>query len=139
MESIRYWRNFLRVAQHGSLSGVADEIGIAQPILSRQISRLEQTYGVRLFERHGRGMRLTPAGEILRRRAEELAARGEPATVEEVLRRQNERDRRDANRAVGPMVAADDAIEVPTDGLSPDEVLDQLEALVRSKLTQSTD
>lgn len=76
--------------------------------------------------------------ERARRRAHELAARGEPASVEEVLRRQNERDRSDAGRAVGPMVAADDAIEVATDGLSPDEVLDKLEALVRSKMTDTT-
>jgi hypothetical protein len=31
-------------------------------------------------------------------------------------------------------VAADDAIEVSTDGLSPDEVLDRLEALVRQRM-----
>ena len=73
METTRYWRNFLLVARHGSLSRVADEIEIAQPILSRQISRLEQIYGVRLFERHGRGMRLTAAGELLRRRADEIS------------------------------------------------------------------
>ncbi|HEX3727594.1 MAG TPA: (d)CMP kinase [Pirellulales bacterium] len=73
--------------------------------------------------------------ERARRRAQQLAAGGETTSVDEVLRRQNERDRRDAGRAVGPMVAASDAIEVPTDGLSPDEVLDQLEALVRSKMS----
>jgi cytidylate kinase len=76
------------------------------------------------------------AEERARRRASELAARGEPASVEEVLRRQNERDRRDAGRAVGPMVAADDAVEVATDGLQPDEVLDRLEALVRWKMAE---
>ncbi len=72
--------------------------------------------------------------ERARRRAQEMASRGEPANVAEVLRRQNERDRSDATRAVGPMVAASDAIEVPTDGLSPDEVLDRLESLVRETM-----
>lgn len=72
--------------------------------------------------------------ERARRRAHEMAARGESATVDEVLRRQNQRDQLDAGRAVGPMVAALDAIEVPTDGLSPEEVLDRLEELVREKM-----
>jgi CMP/dCMP kinase len=73
--------------------------------------------------------------ERARRRAEQLAASGQPTPVEEVLRRQNERDARDAGRSVGPMVAATDAVEVSTDGLSPDEVLDKLEALVREKMS----
>ena len=65
--------------------------------------------------------------ERARRRARELAAHGQPTSVEDVLRDQNRRDASDAGRAVGPMVPAADAIEVPTDGLGPDEVLDRLE------------
>jgi cytidylate kinase/pantoate ligase/cytidylate kinase len=72
--------------------------------------------------------------ERARRRAHELTARGEPTSVEEVLRNQTRRDASDAGRAVGPMVAAGDAIEVPTDGLTPEQVLDRLEALVREKM-----
>lgn len=74
------------------------------------------------------------AEERARRRAQELAARGQPVTVEEVLKSQNERDASDAGRAVGPMVAASDAIEVATDGLTPEQVLDRLEAIVREKM-----
>lgn len=73
--------------------------------------------------------------ERARRRAHELASRGQHTTVAEVLRNQNQRDERDASRAVGPMVAADDAIEVSTDGLTPEQVLDQLESLVRSRMS----
>jgi CMP/dCMP kinase len=76
--------------------------------------------------------------ERARRRANELAARGEPSNVDEVLRHQNQRDRRDATRAVGPMVAASDAIEVATDGLAPTEVVDRLEALVRQRMTEQS-
>jgi cytidylate kinase len=76
--------------------------------------------------------------ERARRRASELVARGEPASVEEVLRRQNQRDERDASRDVGPMVAASDAIEVASDGLSPTEVVDRLEELVRQKMNEPT-
>lgn len=72
--------------------------------------------------------------ERARRRTQELVARGQQASVEEVLRDQNLRDASDASRSVGPMVAASDAVEVVTDGLSPDEVLDRLEALVREKM-----
>lgn len=74
--------------------------------------------------------------ERARRRAQELADQGQPTSVDEVLRHQNQRDQRDANRAIGPMVAARDAIEVPTDGLTPDEVLDRLETLVRAKMNE---
>ncbi|MEX0676140.1 MAG: (d)CMP kinase [Pirellulales bacterium] len=73
--------------------------------------------------------------ERARRRAEELTARGQPTSVEEVLRDQTRRDTSDATRPVGPMIAASDAVEVATDGLNPDAVLDRLEALVREKLT----
>jgi cytidylate kinase len=72
--------------------------------------------------------------ERARRRAKELAARGQTVSLDEVLRDLNRRDESDAGREVGPMVAAPDAIEVPTDGLSPDEVLVRLEAIVRDKM-----
>ena len=72
--------------------------------------------------------------ELARRRAHELAAHGEPTTIDEVLKHQNQRDQRNASRSVGPMVAAEDAIEVPTDGLTPDAVLDRLESLVRGTM-----
>ncbi len=73
--------------------------------------------------------------ERARRRQEDLAARGEPLPLDEVLARQTERDASDTHRKVGPMVAASDAIEVPTDGLSPTEVVDRLEAIVRERMT----
>ncbi len=69
--------------------------------------------------------------ERARRRYQELAARGEPITLDEVLAQQAERDRRDAARPVGALLKAPDAAEVWTDGLSPEEVVDRLEALVR--------
>jgi cytidylate kinase len=65
------------------------------------------------------------------RRHAELAARGERITLGEVLGQQGDRDRRDAERPVGALVKAADAVEVWTDGLSPEEVVDRLEAIVR--------
>ncbi len=62
-------RTFLHVAELGKLSLASDRLGTAQPALSRQISMLEHELGVRLFDRHGRGMNTTGAGEKLRERA----------------------------------------------------------------------
>ena len=76
------------------------------------------------------------AEERARRRAEELAARGESVTVEEVLADQRRRDRRDTSRSVGPLAAAADAVEVNTDDLTPDEVIDRLEALTRERMAE---
>lgn len=71
------------------------------------------------------------AEERARRRVEDLRARGEEASYEEVLAEQNERDRRDRTRPVGRLMKADDAIEFCTDGLTPEEVVARLEAIVR--------
>jgi CMP/dCMP kinase len=71
--------------------------------------------------------------ERARRRFLDLAARGENVSFDEVLANQRLRDLRDASRAVGALVKADDALEVCTDGLAPQEVIEKLEAIVRSK------
>jgi cytidylate kinase len=75
--------------------------------------------------------------ERARRRLAELVARGEPITLEQVLAQQAERDRRDAARPVGALVKAVDAVEVWTDGLTPEEVVDRLEAIVRNRVQGS--
>jgi cytidylate kinase len=74
----------------------------------------------------------TPA-ERARRRLQELQSQGQAADFESVLASQTERDARDATREVGAMYQAADAIELLTDGLNPTEVVDRMEALVRSR------
>jgi len=74
------------------------------------------------------------AEERAKRRALELSKRGEQRSVEEVLAAQNRRDHSDASRSVGPLAAADDSIEVITDNLSPEQVVDALEAIARTRL-----
>lgn len=66
---LRQLNTFLQVAELGSLSKASDRLRIAQPALSRQIRLLEEELKLPLFDRHGRGMALTPAGELLRARA----------------------------------------------------------------------
>jgi len=75
------------------------------------------------------------AEERARRRVLDLEARGEKLSLAEVLADQNRRDARDAEREVGPLVAAADATIVDSDGMSAEEVVDYLEELVRAKMT----
>ncbi|MBC7956927.1 MAG: LysR family transcriptional regulator [Cytophagales bacterium] len=65
-------RAFLVVAESGSLSRAAVELGSSQPTLSRQMSELEAQIGHALFERTRRGVRLTEAGEALRLPAQRM-------------------------------------------------------------------
>ena len=75
--------------------------------------------------------------ERARRRQADLAARGEKLSLDDVLADQNRRDESDATREVGPLVAADDAVHVNTDGLLPEEVVDRLEVLVRTRMPEA--
>ena len=60
-------RAFLVTAEEGSLSAAARALSMAQPTLGRQVSGLEQELGIVLFERVGRGLRLTNSGvELLK-------------------------------------------------------------------------
>ncbi|PHP26181.1 LysR family transcriptional regulator [Limimaricola cinnabarinus] len=58
-------RAFLVTAEEGSLSAAARALKLAQPTLGRQVEALEAELGVALFERSGRGLRLTPSGHEL--------------------------------------------------------------------------
>lgn len=71
--------------------------------------------------------------ERARRRFEELSNRGELVTFDEVLAQQDERDRRDESRPIGRLLKARDAVEVFTDGLTLDQVVERLEGIVRQK------
>ncbi|GAA4330753.1 LysR family transcriptional regulator [Streptomyces venetus] len=63
------WRTFVTVCRLGSLSAAAAELNHTQSAVSRQIAGLERQLGVSLLERHARGVRPTPAGEVFRRHA----------------------------------------------------------------------
>ncbi len=69
--------------------------------------------------------------ERARRRVAELRQRGENPEFAEILTQQLARDQRDAERSVGPLAAAEDAIVVATDSLSIEQVVDRLVDLVR--------
>ena len=71
---LRQLEHFLAAAQHGSLNAAAEAVAISQPALTKSIRRLESTLGVRLFDRHPRGVRLTVFGEALMLHARSLRA-----------------------------------------------------------------
>lgn len=75
--------------------------------------------------------------ERARRRAVDLAAQGEHVELQRVRQAIEQRDREDATRPVGPLVRAPDAIEVWTDGLSVEEVVEHLAALVEARRSRA--
>ncbi len=71
--------------------------------------------------------------ERARRRQREMAARGETLPWEEILRSQEERDRRDAGRDLAPMVPAADAVRLDNTAFTLDGVIDRMEEEVRRR------
>lgn len=70
--SLRDVDYFLEVARLGQLTGAASNLGVTAAALSKAIRRLEDEFGLRLFERSRLGMPLTPFGESFVRRAQML-------------------------------------------------------------------
>jgi len=62
LEVLRY---LVLVADHGSTLAAAHIVDLTASSLSRKIAQLEHELGVTLFERHSRGMRLTPVGHLV--------------------------------------------------------------------------
>jgi DNA-binding transcriptional LysR family regulator len=67
------------VARHGSVTAAARELQYSQPSVSHHLSRLEAATGAKLVQRVGRGIRLTPEGELFAGRAAEIVGRVEAA------------------------------------------------------------
>ncbi|MCD0445005.1 LysR family transcriptional regulator [Glycomyces sp. A-F 0318] len=70
------------VARHGSVTEAAKELHYSQPSVSHHLRRLEAATGARLVQPVGRGIRLTPEGELLAGRAAEILGRMEAASAE---------------------------------------------------------
>jgi DNA-binding transcriptional LysR family regulator len=63
------------VARHGSVTAAAKELHYSQPSVTHHLARLEAETGAQLLQRVGRGIRLTPAGQLLADRAAEILGR----------------------------------------------------------------
>jgi DNA-binding transcriptional LysR family regulator len=62
---VRRLKVLREVARTGSFSAAAETLAFTQPAISRQIATLETEAGAQLVQRNARGIRLTPAGELL--------------------------------------------------------------------------
>ncbi|MGD9943832.1 MAG: LysR family transcriptional regulator [Burkholderiaceae bacterium] len=67
--SLSRFRYFLKVAKLGSIREAAEVLYVAPSAISRQIGKLEEEFGSELLMPHGRGIRLTAAGEALAQHA----------------------------------------------------------------------
>lgn len=78
----RILETFLLVAESGGLSSAASILGVPQSQVSRHIKELEDTCGAPLLYRHGRGVRLTLAGELLQQKLAPLLVQLQDALVD---------------------------------------------------------
>jgi DNA-binding transcriptional LysR family regulator len=82
MHSLVQLRVLAAVARTGSVTEAAKELHYSQPSVSHHLSRLEAATGAKLVQRVGRGIRLTPEGQLLANRATEIVGRVDAATKE---------------------------------------------------------
>ncbi|GCE29880.1 putative HTH-type transcriptional regulator YwqM [Dictyobacter alpinus] len=69
-----YLRTLCEVAKWSSFTRAADALGYGQPSVTMQIQKLEEQYGAVLFERYGKRMQPTQAGEVLLQYARQILA-----------------------------------------------------------------
>lgn len=67
---------FWTAARAGSIAAACAELRLAQPTISAQIHALERAFGVKLFQKSGRGLTLTEAGRAAYRYADDIFALG---------------------------------------------------------------
>jgi DNA-binding transcriptional LysR family regulator len=80
--SLDQLRAVVTIAEAGTIVRAARRLHISQPPLTRKVRALEDELGVAIFERGTRGMRLTPAGEVLLERARAILADVERAAAD---------------------------------------------------------
>lgn len=73
---------FLAVARTGSIRLASDELYVAPSAISRQIAALEEDFGLPLFERSSKGVRLTAAGQVFEATARSIVRQMERARTE---------------------------------------------------------
>jgi DNA-binding transcriptional LysR family regulator len=67
------------IQRHGTLAGAAAQLGLTPAAVTQQVSRAERDWGTRLVNRGPRGASLTPAGTLLARHGEVIAAQTDHA------------------------------------------------------------
>ena len=72
MDRFAAMKTFVRVAELGSLSAAARELGLTQPAVSQQMAALERHLNMRLLHRSTRQLALTDSGEAYYQRARHI-------------------------------------------------------------------
>ena len=63
--TIRHLRIFAAVVDCGTMHAAAQKLYLSQPTITQAVKELEEHYGCLLFERYGRRLMITPAGQEL--------------------------------------------------------------------------
>jgi DNA-binding transcriptional LysR family regulator len=104
MLSLRKLRQLVTLAQEGNFTRAAEKLGMTQPSLSRSIAELEQSCGLRLFDRGRLGVTLTPAGSDLVGDARQIL--GQVDSIEQNLELQSRGEAGRVAFGAGPLVAS---------------------------------
>lgn len=102
-------RHFIRIAELGSFSRAAAALNVTQPFLSRQIGKLETELHKYLFFRHGRGVSLTEAGQLLLGTARSVIYQIDHVTQDALL----ERDELMGTFVLGITTALSQSVTIP--------------------------
>ena len=120
----RHLHTFIEVARHKSVGKAADVLSVTQPAVTRTIRELEDYLGADLFEKEGRGIRISPFGEVfLKHAGESIAAvqRGVDSIAQ-------------ARRSMGPPIRIG-ALPTASASLMPEAVCEFLKAGTGSRAT----
>lgn len=149
----RVWVNDQEVTQAIRSPKVTSQVSTvaAQPAVREVLLKQQQAYGEQggvVMEGRDIGTQVFPfaelkvfltasVGERARRRQKDLAAQNQPPMSLEALQQAiDERDRKDSTRSVAPLRQAEDAVEVFTDGLSIEQVVEKIVGLYRDRLDE---
>lgn len=147
----RIWINDQEVTQAIRSQVVTQHVSTiaAQPVVRQTLLKQQQAHGIRggiVMEGRDIGTQVFPQAELkifltasvqerARRRQRDLAAQQQPpVNLEDLAQAIDERDRKDSTRRVAPLQQADDAIELCTDGLTIDDVVEKIVHLYHQSL-----
>jgi pantoate ligase/cytidylate kinase len=147
----RIWMDDREVTQQIRTPEVTQQVSAiaAQPVVRKVLLQQQQQYGVNggvVMEGRDIGTAVFPHAELkvfltasvterARRRQRDMEAQNQAvASLEDLERAIDERDRKDSTRKVAPLKKADDALELNTDGLTIDDVVSKIVCLFENQV-----